>query len=238
MNGTQHPARQAPVLLSTSSGESVNFFRPIAAVAHVVLWIGCAGAADSPQTRETLLSQRDRAVYHEVLSDDSLNQYVLPKPGDTGPTIVGDYLVVVANTDISPVPLSLIVEDTGELRNSISESFPQLSRECLDNFVGENRESSAVLPQLTAKLPVVMLDQAGFSAVKAEGKLWANFWTMYPDAIALVHLSVIGYDASGSQALVYLHGRRGSLSGRSHLVFLIKEEEEWSIAATRQVLVN
>lgn len=100
----------------------------------------------------------------------------------------------------------------------ISEHFPDLSEETLNNYWEINQDPVKLLniPDLEVQCHLISPENRG------------EWREIYPDANVLVHLSRIGYNLKKDQALLYMSDYYAPLAGGGYIVFL-KKEEDWVI---------
>ncbi len=97
------------------------------------------------------------------------------------------------------------------------------------DFGDKNRQSHAVLPELTKYLPSHLLTRTESDAVfkhDAEGD-WKRFYEKYPGAPGIITVSRVGLNREKNRALFYLGEMGGVLAGGGRLHVLKKEGDEW-----------
>jgi hypothetical protein len=118
-----------------------------------------------------------------------------------------------------------------------TEAFPGLSRECVENLVRTDDQGPSRLPQLTASVPVRMVDSGRVSELRESGNFWSGFWQANPNTAGLIQLSTIGFNSAYDQALVYASVAQGDLARVSFLVYLVRDPD-WRIESRRLVSVS
>jgi len=191
--------------------------------------LAAASVAATPsnkvQTKDTssapeacVVTAEDYAVYSAVLIDRG-------KPED--PEERWDEkpdLIVFEATDSQK-------DGTSNMWGFRSNSRQRPADDTVKNFNSRQKSSCDLKPQLDAAISYRLLsseEKDKFFKKKGPGG-WGNFYKKYPKSSGYWSLSPVGYNAQGTEALVYVGHHCGGLCGTGHLVLLAKENERWVV---------
>jgi hypothetical protein len=106
---------------------------------------------------------------------------------------------------------------------------PALKKATYEDFVARNSQEYALAEHFTPAIPHVFLTQdeaqAIFNDPDQDG--WEEFYAAYPGSGGLTGLSRVGFDPSGTQALVYQDELCGPLCGAGFYILFEKEDGKW-----------
>lgn len=107
--------------------------------------------------------------------------------------------------------------------NYISENIPGLLEETYNNYLQVNQESVQLLNIPDLNIQCNLISPNNISRWKE----------IYPNTNVLVHVSRIGYNTVGNQALLYINEYSAPLAGAGYLVYLEKDSD-WNV---KQILM-
>jgi len=99
----------------------------------------------------------------------------------------------------------------------------------LDDYRTRNLVPQALEEQFSLALPYTLISEAEFNRLFEQGDGWNRFYASYPGAQGVMTLSQVGFDASGTQALVYTGNQADAKAGQGYYLFLTKETGTWAI---------
>jgi hypothetical protein len=110
---------------------------------------------------------------------------------------------------------------------NISESIPSLSKQTFNNYLSVNQEPVELLniPDLNAQCNLISPDNI------------SQWKEIFPNANVLVHLSRIGYNNAGNQALLYISEYYAPLAGAGYLVYLEKDGN-WEVKQSLMLWIS
>jgi hypothetical protein len=174
---------------------------------------------DKPPAPEAcVLSPEDYAVYSALL----LNR---GKPEDPE-----------ERWDDKPDLIIAEATDSEENGNSNMWGFRSNSKQrpaddTVKNFNSRQKSSCQLTSQLDSAISYRLLSSAEhdkfFEKKGVAG--WSDFYKKYPKSSGFWTFSPVGYNAQGSEALVYVGHHCGGLCGTGHLVLLAKENGRWVV---------
>lgn len=104
----------------------------------------------------------------------------------------------------------------------------ELKPETIQNFTKQNAARSPVTAPAKTVLKVDLLDGKEAQAT-AEFSRWKKLYGTYPDSSGIVSFSKVGFDKTGTQALVYIANIYGEDAGKGTILFLQKTGQQWKI---------
>ncbi len=86
-------------------------------------------------------------------------------------------------------------------------------------------------------VPLRLISETELAKLFAGGG-WAAFHQRYPGSSGIIALSLPGYNAGGTQALVHVSRTMGPLAGSGHLVLLQRDGTAWRVVATATTWIS
>jgi len=129
--------------------------------------------------------------------------------------------------------MGLFSSDTKQVRKTVKNALPHLSRETLNSFMERNQQSSALSPDMQLNRDYVLLSQEELAEISSRGNWNEVLKDRYPNSNGYGYLifSRVGFNQSLDQAVVYVGQVAGPLMGSGHYYMLEKENGEWLIKA-------
>jgi hypothetical protein len=136
----------------------------------------------------------------------------------------GHRLVIMDTTNLDDLnfgrPYQKLVD--GLLR----QASDQVPAEMIRDFCEKNRESRAVWPELTRRLPATLVTAKEVDAIFVAGT-WNAFYAKYPGSPGIITVSRVGLNRDKTMAFFYVGNQRASLAGDGRLHVLKKEGDVW-----------
>jgi hypothetical protein len=104
----------------------------------------------------------------------------------------------------------------------------ELKPETIQNFTKQNAARAPITAPAKTILKVDLLDGKEAQATAEFGR-WKKLYAAYPDSSGIVSLSKVGFDKTGTQALVYIANIYGEDAGKGTILFLQKTGQQWKI---------
>jgi hypothetical protein len=124
----------------------------------------------------------------------------------------------------------------------VGNRFPNLKSETLDDYVYQNRESTALRESFKLQRPAAMISNRdltsllirtnrtiNFSPLPARKIEWGEFYSRYPLSPGVISLSRVGFDSQGQQALVYEEILGNSDGAWGRYLVLTKKSGKWMV---------
>jgi hypothetical protein len=103
-----------------------------------------------------------------------------------------------------------------------------LKPETIQNFIAQNAKRQPIISPAKGTLKVELLDGKEVQDTVQFGR-WKKLFTAYPDSSGIVSLSKVGFDKTGTQALVYLANVYAEETGQGTILFLQKIGQQWKV---------
>lgn len=89
-------------------------------------------------------------------------------------------------------------------------------------------------------LAVTLLHDSDFGDLNSGDceSFWRNYRSRYEQSTGYFRLSSVGFDSSGTKAILYIAGHGGCLSGQGALVVMVLEDDRWVVAEKKQLWVS
>jgi hypothetical protein len=110
-----------------------------------------------------------------------------------------------------------------------SKSRQAPSDETVANFNSHQVEGCALSASLDPKVSYSLISEKEVHNYFKHKDGWKRFYEKHPKAAGYVSFSAVGYNNSGTEAVVFLSHYCGSLCGTGHLYLLAKENGEWVV---------
>jgi hypothetical protein len=104
----------------------------------------------------------------------------------------------------------------------------ELKPETIQNFIKQNSARQPVTTPAKGSLKVDLLDGKEAQETVQFGR-WKKLFSAYPDSSGVVSLSKVGFDKTGTQALLYVANMYGQDSGQGTILFLQKIGPQWKV---------
>jgi len=121
------------------------------------------------------------------------------------------------------------------------ESKIGLAPSTVDDFWRQNARPKQLRPQFDISNRYALVSPADLKAIFSQPSCrdsWASFNSRYPHAAGLTRLSAVGFDAEHRQALVLIALTCGSLCGSADCLFLVKDNNYWSLVRKESIWVS
>lgn len=195
---------------------------PLLAAATALLALCQAHAAESGHDEEQ--------IYAEALNQ--LAQAFSKEPTLGIVVSAGSISIQDAYKTISQPPPSSLAED-------IAWRLPKARNETIAAFV---KNANAMHPvklraaSLRTRLKARLVPKHKIDSILQGGyaKAWRDFDEQYPDARYIIQFSAIGFDASSTEAIVYMQRLCPGLCGAGELILLQRRNGGWSISQVHQ----
>jgi hypothetical protein len=119
----------------------------------------------------------------------------------------------------------------GEMWGFRSKSKQAPSNETVANFNSHQVKGCSLKASLDPKIAYSLISgkevDGYFKGKHKDG--WGIFYAKHPKAAGYLTFSAVGYNSSGTEALVFLGHHCGWLCGTGHLYLLVKENGQWSV---------
>jgi hypothetical protein len=173
----------------------------------------------SAPPEECVLTREDYAVYSAVLLDRGKPEDPEERWDDKPDLIISD------------------ITDSGEDGKSGMWGFRSASKQrpsddTVAHFNLRRQGSCHLKPQLDTAISYHFLpgeEQRKIFKKKGVAGGWKDFYKRYPKSSGYWNFSTVGYDANGTEALVYVGHHCGGLCGTGHLVLLAKKNDRWIV---------
>jgi hypothetical protein len=103
-----------------------------------------------------------------------------------------------------------------------------LKPETIQSFTAQNAKRQSITSPAKGSLKVELLDKKEAQDTVEYGR-WKKLFTAYPDSSGVVSLSKVGFDKTGTQALVYIANVYGEDAGQGTILFLQKIGQQWKV---------
>ena len=113
-----------------------------------------------------------------------------------------------------------------------------LSPDILNSIENRNKQPQPISSdKLALSVACTILDQEAFDEIFTRNDehptdLWDNwdrFYEEYHDSQGIMRISRVGFDANGSQALVYVGNTQHDLVGAGYFVLLVRKADTWVV---------
>jgi hypothetical protein len=176
------------------------------------------GGQSNGKSQDCVLTPEDYAVYSAILFDRG-------KPEDPE-----------ERWDNKPDLVILDTTDPGQDGNSNMWGFRSASKQrpngdTVENFNSRRQNSCHVGASMDSAISYHFLsvrERDGYFRKNPEAG-WQHFYKKYPKSSGIWTLSAVGYNAAGTEALVYVGHSCGSLCGTGHLILAAKENDRWVV---------
>jgi len=186
----------------------------LVSICGLALLQGASGSVSSPRFNTEL---EEYAVYSAVLKD-------MHKP-------LANKSILVVDRSRSPACTDQLLED--HLCDDAVFDIPSGAERCpstttIINYIRANAHPRHLNDQFDTQHKHSMLSNDVFEDIFKDGcGGWSAFCEKYNDADGYVTFSRVGFNGSGTQALVYVVRMHGGLSGTGGYVFLAKKGGAW-----------
>ena len=120
---------------------------------------------------------------------------------------------------------------------SVSSSMIALSPETVENYEVKKSLNSLLGPHLKIRVPYTLISKEEVDKIfQGSSNGWQMFYSKFPGAKGLIHLSRVGFNSERTQALVNVGIGCDWICGDEHLLLLIKHDSEWKVKS--QVLTS
>jgi hypothetical protein len=103
-----------------------------------------------------------------------------------------------------------------------------LKPETIQNFTAQNAKRQPITSPAKGTLKVELLDGKEVQDTVQFGR-WKKLFTTYPDSSGVVSVSKVGFDKTGTQALVYVANVYAEETGQGTILFLQKVGQQWKV---------
>jgi hypothetical protein len=191
----------------------------IAAVSMATLTSGGAQTkGKSAVSEECDLTPEDYAVYSAVLLNRGKPEDPEERWDDKPDLVISD------------------VTDSAEDGKSRMWGFRSASKQgpsddTVAHFNLRRQGSCHLKPQLDTAISYHLLSEEEHNRIFKKKGIggWKDFYKKYPKSSGYWNFSPVGYDAAGTEALVYVGHHCGGLCGTGHMVLLTKENGHWIV---------
>lgn len=183
----------------------------------------------------------------------SVPQGTVPAPAEDG----GDYLVwssLLADwyppgqTQISAIIIADRTDTAdmtagdGELSPYLREKLPGLDPATWRNYLVRRTQAQPLaadrfIGRMLAA-PVRLISDAELAKMFAEPRGWETFHARYPRSSGIIALTLPGYNATRTQALMHISSTAGPLAGSGHLVLLQLKDGAWYVVAKAMTWIS
>ena len=130
---------------------------------------------------------------------------------------------------------------------SVARSFPNAKAAAVRQFWSRNAAASLLERRFVLPAEYRLLSDQEFESLREPPEDWPSDWPRYaanwnlarafPGARGVSSFSRVGFDRSGTQALVYEVGVCGTLCGGTQLVLLEKYDDRWIVQGRETILL-
>ncbi|OVE79577.1 hypothetical protein BVY01_02165 [bacterium I07] len=107
------------------------------------------------------------------------------------------------------------------------EDMPQLEKSTLENFLITGKECVKLSDIPDLEIQIVLISESKFLRILKAGS-WEMFYSLYPEVSGVLHITRVGFNDRGDQALMYLSDERSSGEAQGSL-YLLQKENDWRI---------
>lgn len=190
--------------------------------------IVCSGTVAFSQTPEEYRVYN--AVIRNMFSGDA-------KDVDTGN--MPRMLVIVEELTSNDFPRD------GDVLSQIRETFPGISSEAVEDYGSKLKLGGNLTDSFDPKLKHMMVSRKkldSFYKNTGEGNslegYWENYYKAYPGSGGYIGFSRVGFNKSGSHAILYFQHPCGSLCASGYYLWLKKSENEWKVKSRRMLWIS
>lgn len=155
------------------------------------------------------------------------------------------YSTILLDRGTSADKAALIVSDvTASPQNDLPDwqsrpPFKQVSDETLAHFNLRQSSFCRLNPRLDRTISYRLVSEEDLGKIfKKGGGGWQEFYNENPKSPGILHLSPVGYNSEGTEALVYVADNCGGLYGKGLLVRLAKGNGHWEVTDHMQLWIS
>ena len=128
------------------------------------------------------------------------------------------------------------VDNTPQTLDYVLQNMHGVAADTVDSFKGRNAAAQPLSADMDLGSPYTLLSQAGRNQIFSQNQSgWDIFYGRYPQAPGITTLSHVGFNATFSQALVYIGTQSNWLAGAGYYILLNKVSGNWAI--DQQVMI-
>jgi hypothetical protein len=192
----------------------MKFF--MASLISVLLAAQCAPAR-SLQSRRTgdqsVITAEEYAIYAAAIN----NEYA---------SISEDKTLVIVDWTSSDVSDPF---DWGRDKERLKKEFSSISQEIIDDYEKINAKSYQLKDSLNLKLKYALTPREKIREIFKRDPGGSEFHKQFPNSPGTTHVSRVGFNSTGDQALVYVSHICGPLCASWSFVLLVKKDKEWVV---------
>lgn len=150
------------------------------------------------------------------------------------------YAFLIGDSEFSIIKDHTVIADGFPL-GEIKAKVPTISQETLDDFRLKYSKTAVLNHKLKVKGEYLLISKEELSRIFSGNDLrkeWEQFDKKYPSAHGFTSFSRVGFNAQGTEALVYTEYECGWLCANGEYLFLVKDGSKWKIMARIQMWVS
>jgi hypothetical protein len=183
---------------------------PLAMILGLAL-CGCSSEDDTATPPEATLDAEEQVVYRDILAQ----KY----PATS--------YVIRAETDADATPGSSTELDA--LLSSVASNCPSLSADTASSYRTRNDAAHTVATNMNLASPYVTVTSQQLNQIFSSAGGWETFRAQYPNALGIISLSRVGFNAKPDQAVVYVGRSLDYLAGEGLVYVMHKEGSAWVV---------
>jgi hypothetical protein len=143
-----------------------------------------------------------------------------------------DYSYTPKDGNGQPIPWA-------ETAKSLQEKAPTLQATTIEAFRKANAGRAVIRPSFHIPIDYGLVSSAQLESIfKKRGDIWGKYYEQFPGSQGILTFARVGFNADGTQALLYWSNRCGGLCGGGGYVVLGKHNGQWLIVADIQQFVS
>jgi len=115
--------------------------------------------------------------------------------------------------------------------------FPGEDEELLKSFALNNKESTKIPNNFLSEENVKVITEEEFISIFSKG-WWPDFYSVYPDAQGILRFSRVGFNKSGTRALLYIRNQWQGRAGLGGFVILVHNGSKWLVEEKVAVILS
>lgn len=127
----------------------------------------------------------------------------------------------------------------GENWSQVRIRFPSLSDETFADYLKKIDDQTTLARSFDLKLPYLLIAKKDCEdAGRRDDDAWSEFYKKYPDSAGSISFSRVGFNKTGTQALVYFEHWCRDLCGTGHYLLLSKGEKGWQVIGRGEMWIS